>query len=46
MLILLACDCAPHQVRALPTSVPAPPVEFKFRLGNTHRIEQLKVNEH
>ena len=33
------------ELRALPVSVPSPPTEFRFRLKNTHRIEQLKVNE-
>ena len=33
------------ELRALPVRVPAPACEFRFRLKNTHRIEQLKVNE-
>ena len=33
------------ELRALPTSVPCQASEFRFRLKNTHRIEQLKVNE-
>ena len=33
------------ELRAIPVSVPSPASEFRFRLKNTHRIEQLKVNE-
>ena len=33
------------ELRVVPVSVPCPPSEFRFRLRNTHRIEQLKVNE-
>ena len=33
------------ELRAVPVSVPSAPSEFRFRLRNTHRIEQLKVNE-
>ena len=29
----------------MPTSAPSDACEFRFRLKNTHRIEQLKVNE-
>ena len=33
------------ELRAVPVSVPSPASEFRFRLKNTHRVEQLKLNE-
>ena len=30
------------ELRAVPVAVPSPPSEFRFRLKNTHRIEQVR----